>query len=65
MLKDFFPVPVEDLTREFDAGATPEEIMARTLKALRAAGADKIYVSNLGHRRVQDRLTNVLERSRI
>ena len=34
-------------------------------EALRAAGADKIYVSNLGHRRVQDRLTNVLERSRI
>ena len=64
MLKDFFPVPVEELTREFDAGVTPEEVMARTLKALRAAGADKVYVSNLGHRRVQDRLTEVLERSR-
>jgi 5,10-methylenetetrahydrofolate reductase len=63
MLKNFFPVPVEELTREFDAGVTPEEVMARTLKALRAAGADKVYVSNLGHRRVQDRLTEVLERS--
>ncbi len=63
MLKDFFPVPVDELTREFDAGATREEVMARTLKALRAAGADKVYVSNLGHRRVQNRLARVLERS--
>ena len=65
MLKEFFPVPVEELTREFDAGATPEEVMARTFKALRAAGADKIYVSNLGHKSVRDRLAAVLERSRI
>ena len=62
MLKDFFPVPAEELTREFDAGATAEDVLARTLEALRAAGANKVYVSNLGPRRVQDRLAEVLSR---
>ena len=64
VLKDYFPVPVEELTREFAAGVAPEEVLARTLRALRSAGAEKVYVSNLGHRRVQDRLAEVLERSR-
>ena len=62
-LKNFFPVPIEELTREFDGGATPDEVLARTLQALISAGAEKVYVSNLGHRRVQDRLNEVVERS--
>ncbi len=65
MLKEFFPVPVEELTREFDGGATPDEVLAQTLQALRSAGAQKVYVSNLGHRRVQDRLAEIVERSGI
>jgi hypothetical protein len=59
-LGEFFPVPAEELAREFEAGATPEEVLGKTLEALRAAGADRVYVSNLGHRRVQDRLSKVL-----
>lgn len=64
MLNDFFPVPADELTREFDSGATPDEILARTLQALRSVGAQRVYVSNLGHRGVQDRLNRVVERSR-
>ena len=59
-LAEFFPVPAEGLEREFEAGATPEDVLGKTLEALRAAGADRVYVSNLGHRRVGDRLAKVL-----
>ncbi len=47
-LRRFFPVPAAELTREFAAGATPEEVCARTIRALRDVGVDKVYVSNLG-----------------
>lgn len=59
-LNEFFPVPAEDLKKEFESGARPEEVLGRTLDALRSAGVDKVYVSNFGHRRVQDDLTRVL-----
>ncbi len=62
-LGDFFPVPAEELAREFEAGATPEELLGKTLDALRSVGAQKVYISNLGHRRVQDRLAKVIARS--
>ena len=61
-LGQFFPVPVEGLGRDFAAGATPEEVCARSIRALRAAGADKIYVSNLGWRGAAARLERILER---
>ena len=64
-LGEFFPVPAEELTREFDAGASPEEVLGKTLDALRAAGAEKVYISNLGHRRVQHRLDKALTRAAI
>ena len=44
----FFPVPTEEVAREFTAGASPAEVCARTIRALRNAGAEKVYVSNLG-----------------
>ena len=44
----FFPVPTEEVAREFAAGAAPAEVCARTIRALRNAGAEKVYVSNLG-----------------
>jgi len=59
-LGEFFPVPAEELASEFAAGATPEEVLRRTLDALRAVGAEKVYISNLGDRRVQDRLAKVI-----
>lgn len=60
-LHRFFPVPAEALTREFEAGASSEEICARTIRALRELGVDKVYVSNLGYRRPDERYRNVLE----
>jgi hypothetical protein len=46
-LAPFFPVPRDALLRAFDSGTTPEEFTASTLRALRAAGARNVYVSNL------------------
>jgi 5,10-methylenetetrahydrofolate reductase len=46
-LKDFLPVPAGELTREFGAGATPEEVCARSIRALTEAGARHFYISNL------------------
>ena len=46
-LSSFLPVPVEALKREFAEGATPEEVCARSLRALAAAGARHFYISNL------------------
>lgn len=61
-LSGFFPVPVEAITDEFAAGVPAEEICARTIRALREVGADKIYVSNLGHRGVEALLGDILAR---
>jgi hypothetical protein len=47
-LSRFFPVPADDLTREFGQGVSPVEVCARTIRALRELGAEKVYVSNLG-----------------
>jgi 5,10-methylenetetrahydrofolate reductase len=46
-LRQFLPVPAAALTEEFAAGAAPEEVCARTLRALREAGVRHVYVSNL------------------
>lgn len=59
-LADFFPVPVEEITAEFEAGATAEEICARSIRELRRIGADKVYVSNLGERGAGRRLQRIL-----
>jgi len=61
-LSEFFPVPAEELALEFEAGASPEEICARSIRELRAAGAEKVYVSNLGSRGAGARLRRILER---
>lgn len=46
-LGGFLPVPAGELTREFAEGATPEEVCARSLRALSAVGARHFYISNL------------------
>lgn len=61
MLDDFFPVPLEEITAEFEAGATAEEICARSIRELREVGAEKVYVSNLGERGAGRRLKRILE----
>ena len=60
-LADFFPVPAAELTREFEAGLTPDEICAKTVRALREVGADKVYLSNLGFEQVDARYRRIVE----
>jgi 5,10-methylenetetrahydrofolate reductase len=62
-LKGFLPVPVEGLTREFGAGATAEDVCAKTIRTLMDAGARHFYISNLPIGRAQQVLGNVLERA--
>jgi len=61
-LKKFLPVPDEALRREFADGATPEDVCARSLRALRAAGAKHVYVSNLPAGRARQTLTRIMSR---
>jgi hypothetical protein len=63
-LNDFLPVPIEGITREFAEGATPEEICARTIRAMMAAGARHFYVSNLPPARAHMLLTTIFDRAR-
>ncbi len=60
-LGEFFPVPTDDLMREFESGATAEEICARTVRAIQGLGVKKIYLANMGVRKVGPRLDSVLE----
>jgi len=43
----FMPVPVRALTAEFASGASPVDVCARTIRAVRALGIRHIYISNL------------------
>lgn len=60
-LGSFFPVPSREIQADFESGASPEEICARSIRALRSVGAEKIYVSNLGERHAGRRLRSILE----
>jgi len=59
-LQSFLPVPADALAREFEAGATPEEVCARTIKALLDVGARHFYVSNLPVSRASTVLATIL-----
>jgi 5,10-methylenetetrahydrofolate reductase len=61
-LKAFLPVPAEGLARDFANGASPEDVCARTIRALMDAGAKHFYISNLPVARAQVVLGNVLAR---
>jgi hypothetical protein len=61
-LRHFLPVPIEGLTREFDAGATPVDICARTLRAAIDAGARHFYISNLPLHGAAATLSEILDR---
>jgi hypothetical protein len=60
-LRQFFPVPVEGVTRDFAAGLTPEDICVKTIRGLRDVGVDKIYLSNLGFLKPEARYRRVLQ----
>lgn len=59
-LRQFLPVPIDPLTQEFADGASPDEICAHTLRALRAAGVQHCYISNLPVGRSRATLERVL-----
>lgn len=59
-LSSFFPVPVEDVAREFEAGVTPEEHCARSIVALRSLGIRHTYVCNLGAHAAARRYEEIL-----
>jgi len=61
-LQSFLPVPIDGLARDFAAGATPEEVCARTIRALIDAGARHFYISNLPIGRAQQVLASILEK---
>jgi hypothetical protein len=61
-LRSFLPVPIDALTREFAAGATPEDVCARTIRSLMDAGARHFYISNLPIGRAQQALAAILEK---
>jgi hypothetical protein len=62
-LREFLPVPVEGLTRDFASGANAEDICARTIRALRDVGVRHFYVSNLPIGRASAVLIAVLEKA--
>lgn len=63
MLRDFLPVPVDGLARDFAAGATPVDVCAQSIRALRAAGVQHFYISNLPLGRAPRVLSEILARS--
>jgi len=59
-LRSFLPVPAEQLMAEFAAGASADEICARTIRELREAGARHFYVSNLPLQRAARTLSSIM-----
>lgn len=59
-LADFLPVPAVDLQAEFAAGATPDEVSARSVRAALSTEVDGVYVSNLPPRHAPRTLARIL-----
>lgn len=60
-LREFLPVPVEGLTKEFGEGASPEQVCARSIRALMQAGVKSVYVSNLPVGRAEATLGRIMD----
>lgn len=63
VLRQFLPVPIDELKAEFAAGATPVDVCARTIRELRAAGVRHFYLSNLPLTRTAAVLRAILDRA--
>jgi hypothetical protein len=59
-LKEFLPVPADELTREFSSGATADEICARSIRMLSESGVRHFYISNLPLGRAAVTLNRIL-----
>jgi hypothetical protein len=64
LLSNFLPVPVNQLTEEFAAGATSVDVCARTLRTMMNLGVRHFYISNLPLLRAAETLAEILERVR-
>jgi hypothetical protein len=62
-LESFLPVPAAELSAEFAGGASAEDVCARTLRELRAAGARHFYISNLPLQRAALTLATILSKA--
>jgi hypothetical protein len=60
-LSQFLPVPVAALSAEFEAGATPVDVCARTIRVLLDLGAKHFYISNLPLRSTAQTLNSILD----
>lgn len=60
-LREFLPVPVDELSEEFATGATPDAICARSIRELTASGVRHFYVSNLPVGRAASTLDRILK----
>ena len=60
-LREFLPVPVDELQSEFAAGATPDSVCARSIRELTASGVRHFYVSNLPIGRAASTLERILK----
>jgi hypothetical protein len=61
-LSRFLPVPVEGLAAEFASGATPVDICARSIAAMRERGVRHFYISNLPLHGTAATLQEILDR---
>jgi len=59
-LKQFLPVPVDELQQEFADGGTPDSVCARSIRELAASGVRHFYVSNLPVNRAAATLQRIL-----
>jgi 5,10-methylenetetrahydrofolate reductase len=62
LLSPFFPVPYDDLKRDFDAGISSEEICARSVVALLQRGVKHVYISNLPNGTAAKKLSDIESR---
>jgi len=62
MLSRFFPLPIADLKRDFEAKVAPEEICARSIHALLKRGVKNVYISNLPMATATERLARIEKR---
>ena len=61
-LSRFLPVPIDALAREFADGATPDDLCARTMRAMMDVGARHFYISNLPLLGAASTLTAILDK---
>ena len=61
-LSRFLPVPAAALAAEFEAGATPVDVCARTLRAMMDIGVRHFYISNLPLHNASTTLHAILDR---